>query len=102
VVPFVTSIATVSTTSFLLFTTSAVSIRILTAVVGGAVAAGVSGETIRRYANSWVADGYRDQIRQEIWNKSVGDPDNLEAESVCRRLLTEIDMIALKRLDKLQ
>jgi uncharacterized membrane-anchored protein len=102
VLPFATSIATFSATSFLLITTSAVSIPVLTVVVGGALAAGVGGEKLRRYAFSRITSGYRKQVRDEIWKKAMGDTKNLEAPSACRALLAEIDMIALKRLENLQ
>ncbi len=102
VLPFVASIATVSTTSFLVFSTSVVSLPILAVVVGGATIAGVGGEKTRRYVSSWITDGYREQVRAEIYNKAVGDPVDLEAPALCRRLLADIDLIANTRLEHLE
>ena len=102
VVPFAASIATVTGTSLFVFTTSTISLPILSGVIGGTLIAGAAGEKFRRNVFNKMSTNYRKQVKQNILNKVVGDPKNLEAPSVCRSLLVNIDMIALKRLEYLQ
>lgn len=101
-IPLVTSVATVTTTSFFVFTTSALSFPILAVGVGGLIVAGLGSNKVRQFAFNKFKDRYRKQIKQELFHKAVGNPKKLEAPSVCRTLLAEIDMIAKKRLENLQ
>ncbi len=102
VVPFAASIATVTVPSLFVFSTSAISLPILSGVIGGTLIAGAAGEKFRRNVFNKISANYRKQVKQNILNKALGDPENLEAHSVCRSLLVNIDVIALKRLENLQ
>ena len=64
--------------------------------------AGAAGERFRRNVFNKISKNYRRRVKQNLWNKALGDPANLEAPSICRNLLVNIDMIALKRLESLQ
>ena len=101
VVPFAAGIATVTTTSFLVFSTSAISLPILSVVVGGALLAGAGGDRVRRRVFGKIRRTYGAQVKRNVRIKAIGDPANPGAPSVCRNLLAGIDVIANKRLENL-
>lgn len=99
-VPLAASFATVATTSLFVFSTSVVSIPILSAIVAGAVVTGLGGNRIRVRAFARRTKRYRTEVRQEIVQKALGDPKNPVAPSLCGRLQAEIDAVTAERLEQ--
>lgn len=98
-VPMAAGLATVTTTTLFLFTTSAVSIPILTAIIAGSVATGIGGHKIRSWTIERLKRRYRRQVEQEIRNKVFGDPANETSPSLMRFFLKEIDLATKRRLE---
>lgn len=100
-VPFVAGLATVTTTSFFVMTTSAISLPILAAaLVGGGVAA---------YCGSSVLVSAMDRRRHKIIvrfqtvaaNLVIGDPAKPFQPSLLRNILADIDRVARQRMENL-
>lgn len=98
-VPMAAGLATVTTTTLFLFTTSAVSIPILTAIIAGSVATGIGGHKIRSWTIERLKGRYRRQVEKEIRNRVFGDPDNETSSSLTRFFLKEIDLATKSRLE---
>ncbi len=97
-IPFVAGIATV-TTSFVVFSTSVVSIPILSAVVGGLVLSGIGGHQVREKTFEYFVENYREQTKAEARAKVVGKTGADNEDSLRNRLLNEVDLITISRLD---
>ncbi len=100
-VPLALSIATVTTTSFFVFTTSVISVPVLSAFAGVAALAGAGGNQIGRHTVGRIRRRYSAQVKENLRIKAIGDPADPAAPSVCRTLLAGIDVIANKRLENL-
>ncbi len=97
--PFVAGIATVTTTSFFVFSTSVVSIPVLTAVVGGLAVSGYGGHKIREKTFDYFVGNYRKQTVLEARAKVIGETGADDEDTLQNRLLNEIDLIAISRLE---
>ncbi len=98
-IPYAVGLATVTSTSFFVFTTSAISIPILTAIVGGLVVTGIGTQTLRQKTFDYFAEKYRTQAKHEARTKVVGESGANEEDTLLNRLLNEIDLVAISRME---
>lgn len=100
VIPLAASFATVTTTSFVVFTSSAVSLPLLGAGLLGVGAVALGGQKFRQKAADKFRDLYREKIVGKIKMQALGDPLKGRKESLCGELLQTIDRIAKAELEQ--
>lgn len=93
-------LAVTTGTSLFVFTTSAVSIPVLTGVLAIAVGTATVSGSLRRRAEDWRRERYRREVLAEIEARVCG-PAAPGRPSLRDRLLGMVDAIARERLDKL-
>lgn len=101
-IPFAVTLATVTTTSFFVFTTSAVSIPILTAVVAGLTVTGGGTVVVQQKVFGYFNDKYRQQALAEARAKVIGTTGADNELSLRNLLSNEIDKIAISRLEAIK
>ncbi|WP_133170026.1 hypothetical protein [Shimia abyssi] len=101
VIPFVAGLATVTTTTLLVFTTSAISLPALALLGGGLAIATFGSSSFRNQQLENLTCMYIEQVQSEARNKIIGDVADPDTPSVQRCLLAEIDQIALKKQETL-
>ncbi len=97
-IPFLGVAAVATTTSFLVFTTAAVSLPVLLGGTAAIAAASLGGYSFRGHAINTFRKRYRQQIRDKIYKQVIGNPPVLDAPSLCRSLCAEIDAVAIFRM----
>ncbi len=101
-IPAAVSIATVTTTSFFVFTTSAVSIPILLTALAGLLVSGVTANEIRRSTFKHFQKKYCEQTISEARTRVFKPLEAKDTSCLWTVLSNEIDIITLKRLEPLQ
>ena len=98
-VPFVVTMATVTTTSLFVFSTAAVSVPVLSVFLVGGLALSLGGYNLRRSQVQKWRTRFRQNIFTEVFNQIIGDPVNPASPSLCRNLLAEVDKVARLRME---
>lgn len=102
IAPFATSLATITTSSFLIFTTSVISIPILVSIIGLASLGGLGLTKFK--ANSMLEKTktrYFNQIANEIDIRVLGNPKSGNHQSLLDYLLALIDQKAIDKIRQL-
>lgn len=99
ILPFAGSLATVTATSFFVFTTSAVSIPILTAVLGMVAVGGIVSTEFRNRQIAALRKRYLGQVVSAARSRILGPEAGNAAASLRGLLLGEVDRLTRARLE---